>query len=145
MNCKGFFGKVRNVDSRIRSLFIVHISMLIFSMGNSIIVTGIWPYLQAVIILIHNLSYVFNDLIFWKGQTYFQYFAYFTVGQNSNLRWVRDCCCIRRLSSNHRSPYTRVRSRSHGKYSARINALFSDILLGKFVLFVHIISTRHYW
>ena len=42
------FGKLRNIDPRIRSLFIVHTSMLIFSMGNSIIVTGIWPYLQAV-------------------------------------------------------------------------------------------------
>ena len=33
---------------RIRSLFMVHLSMLIFSLGNSIIVTGVWPYLQAV-------------------------------------------------------------------------------------------------
>ena len=47
-----FLGKLRNVDPRIRSLFIVHTSMLIFSMGNSIIVTGIWPYLQAVSITI---------------------------------------------------------------------------------------------
>ena len=48
MKGKGLFDKVRNTDPRIRSLFIVHTSMLIFSMGNSIIVTGIWPYLQAV-------------------------------------------------------------------------------------------------
>ena len=51
MKGKGLFEKVRNTDPRIRSLFIVHTSMLIFSMGNSIIVTGIWPYLQAVSIL----------------------------------------------------------------------------------------------
>ena len=48
MKGKGLIDKVRNTDPRIRSLFIVHTSMLIFSMGNSIIVTGIWPYLQAV-------------------------------------------------------------------------------------------------
>ena len=35
-------------NKRIRSLFIVHTSMLIFSVGGSIIVTGLWPYLQAV-------------------------------------------------------------------------------------------------
>ena len=35
-------------DSRIRSLYIAHVSMLIFSLGNSIIVTGVWPYLRLV-------------------------------------------------------------------------------------------------
>ena len=44
----GVLEKLKNIDPRIKSLFIVHLSMLIFSMGNSIIVTGIWPYLQAV-------------------------------------------------------------------------------------------------
>ena len=40
--------RLANIDPRIKSLYIVHASMLIFSLGNSIIVTGIWPYLQAV-------------------------------------------------------------------------------------------------
>ena len=33
---------------RIISLYIVHISMFIFSLGNSVILMGVWPYLQAV-------------------------------------------------------------------------------------------------
>ena len=33
---------------RLRSLCIVHLSMLVFSLGNSIIFTGVWPYLQEV-------------------------------------------------------------------------------------------------
>lgn len=33
---------------RQRSLYIVHLAMLIFSLGNSIIFTGVWPYLQEV-------------------------------------------------------------------------------------------------
>ncbi len=36
------------MNSRLRSLFIVHISMLVLSLGSSIIYTGIWPYLQRV-------------------------------------------------------------------------------------------------
>jgi hypothetical protein len=43
-----FFTKM---DSRKRSLYIVHLSMLIFSLGNSIIFTGVWPYLQEVFII----------------------------------------------------------------------------------------------
>ena len=53
MNPKDLLGKFRNVDPRIKSLYTVHVSMLIFSMGNSIIVTGIWPYLQAVSTIKH--------------------------------------------------------------------------------------------
>ncbi len=37
-----------NDRARIRSLFIVHFSMLILSLGTSIIFTGVWPYLNMV-------------------------------------------------------------------------------------------------
>ena len=37
-----------NRKPRIRSLFIVHIAMLILSLGSSIIYTGVWPYIVAV-------------------------------------------------------------------------------------------------
>ena len=36
------------MNSRIRSLFIVHTSMFIMALGSSIIFTGIWPYLILV-------------------------------------------------------------------------------------------------
>jgi hypothetical protein len=42
--------------SRIRSLYIVHVSMLIFSLGNSIIFTGVWPYLKLVSGLIDDVT-----------------------------------------------------------------------------------------
>jgi hypothetical protein len=32
--------------SRFRSIYIVHFAMLIFSLGFSIILTGVYPYLQ---------------------------------------------------------------------------------------------------
>ncbi len=35
-------------DERIRSLFIVHLSVVIFTLGNSITWTGAWPYLNVV-------------------------------------------------------------------------------------------------
>lgn len=34
--------------ARIRSLFIVHIAMLVLSLGSSIIYTGVWPYITSV-------------------------------------------------------------------------------------------------
>ena len=40
--------KLRNVSSRIRSLYIVHTSMLFMALGSSIIYTGVWPYSQVV-------------------------------------------------------------------------------------------------
>ena len=33
---------------RIISLYIVHTSMFVFALGNSVIMMGVWPYLQAV-------------------------------------------------------------------------------------------------
>ena len=33
---------------RMISLYIVHTSMFVFALGNSVIMMGVWPYLQAV-------------------------------------------------------------------------------------------------
>ena len=77
MKGKGLIDKIRNTDPRIRSLFIVHTSMLIFSMGNSIIVTGIWPYLQAVSIFAQVLYRINIFQLIQKleiGRTHFNHF-----------------------------------------------------------------------
>ena len=34
--------------SRMRSIYIIHFAMLIFSLGFSIILTGVYPYLKQV-------------------------------------------------------------------------------------------------
>ena len=45
---KVWLQKVKSVNSRLRSLYIVHLSMLIVALGASIIFTGVWPYIQEV-------------------------------------------------------------------------------------------------
>lgn len=51
--------KVMLPGPRQRSLYIVHLAMLIFSLGNSIIFTGVWPYLQEVV-------FAFSLLLHWS-------------------------------------------------------------------------------
>jgi hypothetical protein len=65
--------RLKKMDSRVRSLFIVHISMLILSLGSSIIYTGIWPYLQRVrkkektfeVKFLNDLVDAFNHVYSW--------------------------------------------------------------------------------
>ncbi len=36
------------LDQRILSLYIMHLTVVIFTLGNSITWTGVWPYLNVV-------------------------------------------------------------------------------------------------
>ena len=80
---KVWLQKIKRVNSRLRSLYIVHLSMLIVALGASIIFTGVWPYIQEVsakdgesFLRYSIVRYTENVFKFWIASDFKPFHAY---------------------------------------------------------------------